>query len=470
MVEDTTHAIIHRLRRRFLEPTNVDVLAFHEGYADVIALFQRFSYRDVVSAHMKDYRGDLRRGSLLDLAHQFGQALNRNRALRSALDEDVPDPTRIHRTVEPHDRGAILLAALFDGFISVYEQRIADLRRIATGGTGVLPHGDIHPDLAGRFVGEATKAAQSVLNMCVRAFDYLPPVDVTFGDFLRALVTADYDFVPVDKLGQLEAIIDGFRRRGIYPDNVVSLAVESLLWPEGPQSLPRMDDVVIRRVLDSLDFEMNHVHVTRSRRQTLAARTRAITAKYASQVEDQNEILAFANDDVIDSFQDNKERVSRRKRDIAYRLYKYAEQNAPELGLDPGLPISVEGFHATVRSGPSGQPSFQLVVQYVQRLREPGEVEALAGLRFRGGTTALFDSEGHCVRVIAKPVRMTDGVSAWATEMGWANPAERRAALIDYVGQLDLRDPLMSWSRDDDLNQRMRHRASLRGLHSRRAI
>ena len=34
--------------------------------------------------------------------------------------------------------------------------------------------------------------------MCIRAFQYLPPVDVTFGDFLRSAVTADRDLFPAD--------------------------------------------------------------------------------------------------------------------------------------------------------------------------------------------------------------------------------------------------------------------------------
>jgi len=38
---------------------------------------------------------------------------------------------------------------------------------------------------------EAARAAQHVLNMCIRALDYCPPVALTFGDYLRALITAD---------------------------------------------------------------------------------------------------------------------------------------------------------------------------------------------------------------------------------------------------------------------------------------
>ena len=58
---------------------------------------------------------------------------------------------------------------MFDAFVRMYGTRVADLRRIATGGTGELPKGDIHPDLAHRFAEEAVRLSQRVLNMCIRA-------------------------------------------------------------------------------------------------------------------------------------------------------------------------------------------------------------------------------------------------------------------------------------------------------------
>ncbi len=30
-----------------------------------------------------------------------------------------------------------------------------------------------------------------MLNTCIRALDYCPPVDITFGDYLRAIITAE---------------------------------------------------------------------------------------------------------------------------------------------------------------------------------------------------------------------------------------------------------------------------------------
>jgi len=174
-------------------------------------------------------RGDLQSQNLLaDLAYQFGQAIERYGALRSAIKK--LDSEEIQHTTEPHKRGAILVAAVFDAFLTIYKSRIRDLLRIATGGTGVLPRGELHPDLVGRMAQEAAKTARHILHMCIRALDYCPPVDVDFGDYLRALITADHDLVSDDRLNYRLAVIEAFRRRGIYPRDVSNLSEESLLW------------------------------------------------------------------------------------------------------------------------------------------------------------------------------------------------------------------------------------------------
>lgn len=233
IVHELSHAILDGLHRRFTEDSNPDVLAFHEAFADIVAIFQHFTYPDIVKHEIARTRGSLETDNLLaQLAREFGMAIGRSQALRNAIGEKA-DPNLIDKTFEPHARGAILVAAVFDSFLAIYHIRTRDLVRLATGGTEVLKEGAIHPDLVNRLAKEASKTAGHILNMCIRALDYLPPVDVTFGDYLRALITADTDLVPDDSLGYRVAVIEAFRRRGIYPRDVRSLSEESLVW-DGP--------------------------------------------------------------------------------------------------------------------------------------------------------------------------------------------------------------------------------------------
>jgi len=240
IAHETTHALLDGCHGQYIEPTNPDVLAFHEAFADIVAVFQHFTFREVVRHQIASTRGKLKLPNLLArMAEQFGNAKGRSGALRDYIRQEA-DPSLMERTREPHDRGALLVAAVFDAFLLIYGRRTADLVRIASEGRGILPKGALHPDLVNRLAGEASKAASHVLTICIRALDYLPPMDVTFGDYLRALITADYDLVPNDELGYRVAFAEAFRRRGIFPKDVRSLSMESLLW-RNPRSSERLD-------------------------------------------------------------------------------------------------------------------------------------------------------------------------------------------------------------------------------------
>jgi hypothetical protein len=141
IAHETAHALLDGMHARFVEPTNADVLALHEAFADVVAIFQHFTHPELLHHTIAQTRGDLwEQNRLAELARQMGRAMGWRSALRNALDpERKPDPEALERTSEPHERGAILVAALFDAFLRIYRSRAADLLRIATGGTGVLP-------------------------------------------------------------------------------------------------------------------------------------------------------------------------------------------------------------------------------------------------------------------------------------------------------------------------------------------
>jgi hypothetical protein len=242
VAHEITHAILDSLHPYLRNDTNPDMLAFHEGFADIIALLQRFTFRTVVEDQIRYSKGDLLSAQNLlgDLAIQFGQAVSSNRrALRSYLVE--PDENGKPRLVEPdvkkyrtetdsHSRGALLVAAVFDAFVRLYRYKVADLIRLATNGTGILGQGDIDPDLVSRLAAEACEISNKLMLVCIKALDYCPPLDLNFGDYLRALITADLEHNSDDEEGLRFALLESFRAWGIVPKDVTTYSVNSLVW------------------------------------------------------------------------------------------------------------------------------------------------------------------------------------------------------------------------------------------------
>jgi hypothetical protein len=389
IVHETTHALLDGLHRRFIEPSNVDVWALHEAFADIVALFQHFTHPEVLRHQIARTHGDLESQNLLgELAYQFGRATGLGRALRSAILEK-PEPTKILTATECHERGAILVAAVFEAFLTIYKWRIADLLRIGTGGTGVIPSGALHPDLVERLAQEAAKTARHILQMCIRALDYCPPVDIDFGDYLRALITADVDIVTDDRHNYRLAVIEAFRRRGIYPRDVRNLSVESLLWhvPDGEEQKAFQK---VFRSPGRLRKLVPDCGLTTNRKKIFdqAKRSQAMLHGWftdASAIE-----AAKAANIVLD-------------------------KNAPEAFYrdQKGVPtLEVHSVRPARRIGPDGQTVTDLVVEMTQRRRgyyeqdtqekvDSGKIkldEVKPDFIFRGGCTLLVDPDTAEVR------------------------------------------------------------------------
>lgn len=245
IAHEVTHALLDGLRANFNRPTGPDVMAFHEAFADLIALFQRFSYKDVVRHSIRVGGANIASGGFLtDLANQLGHTTGCRRALRSAMDTDPKTgmPRQMYdELLEPHLLGAVLVAAVFEAFLTIYRRKTERYIRLATAGSGVLPPGELPADLQELLASTASALAGQFMSICIRAIDYCPPVGLNFGDYLRALITADRDLVPHDPWDYRGALIDAFRRRCIYPRSVTNLSEDALLWRPTRLRLPPIE-------------------------------------------------------------------------------------------------------------------------------------------------------------------------------------------------------------------------------------
>jgi hypothetical protein len=391
VAHEVTHALLDGIHRRFNEPSNPDVLAFHEAFADIVALFEHFSLPEVLRQQIAATRGDLASQNRLgELAQQFGQAIGRRGALRDAIGETdpatgrwkpiEPDPGAYWRLHEPHQRGALLVAAVFDAFLTIYKARVADLLRIATEGTGVLPEGHLHPDLVNRLADEAARSARHVLHMCIRALDYCPPVDITFGDYLRAVVTADFEHNPVDDAHRRVAFVEAFRRYGIVPEDIRTLSVDGLLWRSALQVEEEDENVILSEVKEWNVF-IGSWSLTRDRTELfdLMRRLRRSLHSYLDPV-----------------------------------IGGTSEEETFEVlgGLDPMLKFEVHSVRPSMGTDWNGSPRFHWVIELTQRIAQyvdgDGQNDGRPPFYFRGGCTLLVDAETGKVRYsIKKPLNQT---------------------------------------------------------------
>lgn len=277
IAHETAHALLDGLHRRYVEATNPDCLAFHEAFADMVALFLHFTLPDAVAAEIAATRGDLlTRNRLGEIASQFGRGTGGRGALRDYIgfydDAGIwqrrrADVNDYANATEPHARGAVLVAAVFDAYLQVYELRARQVFRLATGGSGVAPACDLPPVLVKALGDLACTVAEQFLNIVIRALDYCPPFDIDFGEYLRAVITADHDLVRNDPHGYRVALAAAFRARGIVPAGVRSVSPDSLAWeaPDFPDKAPPFEQIFRKMKLDPLKDESREDIDKRSR-------------------------------------------------------------------------------------------------------------------------------------------------------------------------------------------------------------
>ncbi|MCV3211110.1 hypothetical protein OHD62_31080 [Mesorhizobium sp. YC-39] len=228
VAHETTHAVLDGLRSRYTEPSGPDQAAFHEGFADIVAILSIFSLPEVVAAGLGvDVKvpgpGDpmafisvdkvtseaIRKSILLGIGAEIGMASGGGRgALRQSVElEPRADILDEPAMAEAHNRGEVVVAAMTRAFVELWTMRIARLGTFGRRGYNLSA-----------VVEEGAKAAAQLLQMSIRAIDYCPPTDLDFGQFLTSLLTADRELVPDDsRFGYRTLVRKSFADFGIVP-------------------------------------------------------------------------------------------------------------------------------------------------------------------------------------------------------------------------------------------------------------
>jgi hypothetical protein len=220
VAHESTHALLDGLRSRYTDPSSPDQAAFHEGFADCVALLSVFRNEEVIDAALGGTRQKLlpselssdalKNSVLLGLADQMGREMRAARGDALRRSATLPPSRKLLSTPkyeEPHARGEVFVAAMMNAFLDVW------LRRL-----GPLGLADRRAIDRARAIEEGSAAASHLLTMAIRAIDYAPPVDLQFSDYLTSLLTADHEAYPDDrKYGYRDALRKWFGSYGIDP-------------------------------------------------------------------------------------------------------------------------------------------------------------------------------------------------------------------------------------------------------------
>jgi len=215
---ETGHAILDGIAPDLYDAITPQSLALHEAIADLTALMMALRSGRLRSKVLEQTGGSIENSTAFSsVAEEFGRAIDSQGGggyLRSLLNERTLDPLNMsvdrfgkpNRVVrnEPHALSEVLTGALYKAFIWLHE---------AYKKKYVEEEGISEFSASGKALAVAARHFQRLV---FRALDYLPPGEVSFADYGRAIIAADQALYPKDNRGR-NLIRDEFVRRHMAP-------------------------------------------------------------------------------------------------------------------------------------------------------------------------------------------------------------------------------------------------------------
>lgn len=187
VAHETGHAIIDAIAPELMDAYTPDSLALHEGLADLIALFVSFSSTNLSTLILNQRDGSIREEShFSNLAEEFAIGLGHEKNLRNFLNEKnlIKTSKNYVNSMEPHTLCEVLTGAIYKVILDFHDsekKRLAKTDRYKN-----LPN----PLFSASGFALVT-CYQRIKRVLFRALDFLPPGEITFADYGRAIAAAD---------------------------------------------------------------------------------------------------------------------------------------------------------------------------------------------------------------------------------------------------------------------------------------
>lgn len=236
VAHEAGHAIIDGIAPDLLDACTPDSLAIHEALADLVAVLMAFYSHTLRKFILKEEDGSIiEPTSFSTIAEEFAAARGHRNGLRSLVNKsnlNEKDPNCVRRD-EPHDLSTALSGALYSVMVKIHEGLKDEYAK--------KPRYAKRPDAQYSASGFAlVEGAERLKRMAFRALDYVPPGEVSFADYGRALIEVDRVAYPDDERMR-EWIRSEFVERRLVPDKAAfSLGTDFSKQDPGPVDVPTL--------------------------------------------------------------------------------------------------------------------------------------------------------------------------------------------------------------------------------------
>jgi hypothetical protein len=184
VAHETAHALIDGIDADLYDALDPQSLALHEGVADLTAMLMAFSSKRLRESILKNTKGSIETSTdFSSIGEQFGAAIDPTGKagwLRSLLNEDALNPDGDPADEpEEHELSQVISGVLYKFMCALHDHFRKDVAK---------RFGQTEFSASGRAL---YVAARQFERMVLRGLDYLPPGEVTFADFGRAILAAD---------------------------------------------------------------------------------------------------------------------------------------------------------------------------------------------------------------------------------------------------------------------------------------